>query len=194
MAKNKAVFLDRDGTIVEHVELLHQVSRLRMLPNSARAIKAFKNLGYLTIVISNQPVVARGIATLEDVEKVHASMIRRLTRRGAKIDAVYFCPHHPEKYPGVPKHARKYRMVCVCRKPEPGMINKAMKDYNIDARKSFMVGDSMIDVVAGMRAGVKTVLVKTGPGHRRDEEFKHAKPNFIARDLLEAVRYIKTRK
>ena len=74
------------------------------------------------------------------------------------------------------------------------MINKAMKYYNIDARKSFMVGDSMIDVVAGMRAGVKTVLVKTGPGHRRDEEFKHIKPNFIARDLLEAVRYIKTRK
>lgn len=189
----KAIFLDRDGTIVRHVDLLHKASKLHLLPNSARAIKEFNRLGYLTIVITNQPVVARGIATLEDVEKVNAALIRRLARRGARIDAVYFCPHHPEKYPGVPRHARKYRVVCVCRKPKPGMLKQAIKEYGIDPRKSFMIGDSMIDIVAGKRAGTKTILVKTGPGHRLDKKFKDVKPDFIVGDLLEAGKIIRAK-
>ena len=187
----KAIFLDRDGTIVRHVDLLHQVSGLRLLPNSARAIQAFNRLGYLVVVITNQPVVARGIATFEDVEKVHASMIRRFAREGARIDTIYFCPHHPEKHPGVPEHARKYRMVCACRKPKPGMLKQATKEYKIDPKKSFTIGDSMIDIVAGKRAGTRTILVKTGPGHRLDAKFAHIKPDHVARNLLSAADFIK---
>lgn len=181
----KAVFLDRDGTIIKQVELMHSVEELYLLPGAARAIGALNNLGFLVVIVTNQPVVARGIIGPKEVDQIHAVLIERLNGKGAKIDAVYFCPHHPEAT------MPKYRLRCRCRKPGPGMILKGLKKLNINPKKSFMVGDALIDVVSGKKAGLKTILVKTGPGHARlDEKYKHIKPDFTVKNLMQAVKEI----
>ncbi len=181
----KAVFLDRDGTIIRQVELMHSVSELRLLPGAARAINAFNKMGFLVVVVTNQPVVARGIVGPKEIDEIHAVLIERLNSKKAKIDAVYFCPHHPEAT------LPEYRLRCDCRKPEPGMIIEGLKKLNINPKKSFMIGDALIDVVAGKKAGLKTILVKTGPGHARlDEKHKDTKPDFTAKNLLQVVKII----
>jgi len=181
----KAVFLDRDGTIIKQVELMHSVDELRLLPGAALAINALNQLGFLVVIVTNQPVVARGIIAPKEVDNIHAVLISRLNGKGAKIDAVYFCPHHPEAT------MPKFRLRCRCRKPEPGMILKGLKKLNINSKKSFIVGDALIDVVAGKKAGLKTILVKTGPGHARlDEKYKNTKPDFIVKNLTQAVKII----
>lgn len=189
--KTKAVFLDRDGTIIQHVEYLTNISQARIIPRAADVIKALNKLGFLVIIITNQPVIARGLIKPYEVEAIHSVLIKRLKKKGAKIDAVYFCPHHPEMHSDVPEHARQYRIACNCRKPSPGMIIAALKKFNVDYKKSFMIGDSIIDIVAGKRARLKTILVKTGPGHRLDEKHNDEKPDFIVRNLSEALKVIK---
>lgn len=189
--KTKAVFLDRDGTIIRHVDYLTDVSQIRIIPRVARFIKSLSKLGFLVIVVTNQSVVARGLVNLRDIDEIHAVLIKWLEKQGAKIDAVYFCPHHPEMHPDVPKHAKQYRIVCDCRKPSPGMIISAIKKFNIDCRKSFIIGDSIIDIVAGKRAKIKTILVETGPGHRLDKKYIKEKPDFIAKNLSESLKFIK---
>lgn len=185
ITSRKAVFLDRDGTIIRQVELMHSVSELRLLPGTARAINKLNSLGFLVIIVTNQPVVARGIIEPKEVDKIHGVLIRRLRGKGARIDGVYFCPHHPEAT------MPKYRLRCRCRKPEPGMILKGLKKLNINPKKSFMVGDALIDVVSGKKAGLKTILVKTGPGHARlDEKYKNVKPDFTVKNLLQAVKIV----
>lgn len=181
LKKSRAFFLDRDGTVIKHFELMRRSSDLKLIPRADQAIKAMNDKGYLVFLVSNQPVVARGLATPEDIEIIHSDLRRLLEKKGARIDAAYFCPHHPDA------DVKKYRIKCRCRKPEPGMILKAIKKFNIDPKKSFMVGDAMIDVVAGRRAGLKTILVKTGPGHSLDKDFKHIKPSFTVKDIREAV-------
>ncbi len=177
--------MDRDGTIIKQVELMHSVSELQLLSGAARAIGALNKLGFLVVVVTNQPVVARGIVGPKEIDAIHAVLIERLNGKGAKIDAVYFCPHHPEAT------MPEYRLRCRCRKPEPGMILKGLKKLNINSKKSFMVGDALIDVVAGKKAGLKTILVKTGPGHARlDEKYKDVKPDFTVKNLLQAVKVI----
>lgn len=181
----KAVFLDRDGTIIKQVELMHSVEELKLLPGAAQAIGALNKLGFLVVIVTNQPVVARGIIAPKEIDNIHAVLIERLDSKGAKIDAVYFCPHHPEAT------LPKFRLRCRCRKPEPGMILKGLKKLNINPKKSFMVGDALIDVVAGKKAGLKTILVKTGPGHARlDEKYKETKPDFTVKNLLQMVEVI----
>jgi len=180
----KAVFLDRDGTIVKQVELLHRVSEIRILPGAAEAVKKLNKLGYLAIVLTNQPVVARGIIGEKEVDKIHAVLIERLNRKGARLDAIYYCPHHPEA------NVKKYRIKCRCRKPNIGMILKAAKKYGINLKKSFMVGDSTRDILAGNRAGLKVILVKTGHGGKDIWQFK-GKPDFIVDNLSAAVKIIK---
>jgi mannose-1-phosphate guanylyltransferase/phosphomannomutase len=182
--KRPAVFLDRDGTIIRQVELLHKASEVKLLPGAARAIQAFNKLGYLTVIITNQPVVARGISTPEEIDEIHALLIDRLGEKGAKIDAVYFCPHHPKA------DMKKYRIACKCRKPEIGMILKAAKNHGIDLRKSFMVGDSTRDVQTGNRAKLKTILVKTGHGGKDVWQFE-SKPDFVVANLSGAAKVIK---
>ena len=181
LKKQKAFFLDRDGTVIKHFELMRSSSQLKLLPRASQAIKTMNDRGFLVFLVSNQPVIARGLATPEEVEVIHDNLKEKLRQSGARIDAVYFCPHHPNA------DVKKYRIKCRCRKPSPGMILKAVKEFNIDPKKSFMVGDAMIDIVAGKRAGLKTVLVKTGPGHALDENFKHIKPNFTVRDIGDAA-------
>ena len=181
----KAVFLDRDGTIIKQVELMHSVEDLHLLPGVARAISALNKLGFLVVVVTNQPVVARGIIGPKEIDNIHAVLIERLNGKGAKIDAVYFCPHHPEAT------MPEYRLRCRCRKPEPGMILKGLKKLNINPKKSFMIGDALIDVVSGQKAGLKTILVKSGPGHARlDEKYKNTKTDFTVKNLAQAVKII----
>jgi D-glycero-D-manno-heptose 1,7-bisphosphate phosphatase len=182
--KRKAIFLDRDGTIIRHVELLHKSSEVRLIPGAADAIRIMNELGYLVIMVSNQPVVARGIIGPEEVDRLNGMLADRLSKQGAVIDVSYFCPHHTKA------NIKKYRMACDCRKPGPGMIFAAAKDYYLDLKKSFLVGDSTQDVQAGNRAGVKMILVRTGHGGK--DPWQHeGKPDFTAKDILGATRIIK---
>ena len=180
----KAVFLDRDGTINREVDNLRDLSQLRFLPGAARAIERMNKLGYLVIIITNQPVVARGLLTAKELDEIHAVIIRRLGSKNARIDAIYYCPHHPNA------NVRKYRMECKCRKPNTGLVRQAMRKFHIAPRKSFMVGDTMPDIVMGGRAKLTTILVKTGGANRNDRGYT-AEPDFVAKNLGEAARIIK---
>lgn len=182
--KRKAVFLDRDGTIIRHIDLMRRISDIKILPRAVESVKKINELGFLVIVITNQPVVARGLAIPKEIDAIHAVLIDKFKRKGAKVDAVYFCPHHPNA------DVKKYRLSCRCRKPEPGMILKAIKRYKINPQKSYMVGDAMIDVVAGKKAKLKTILVKTGPGHALDRKFGHIKPDYSVKNIAQATRLI----
>lgn len=165
---------------------MHSIKDLRLLSGVARAINKLNKLGFFVIVVTNQPVVARGIIGPKEVDEIHGVLIRRLHGKGARVDGIYFCPHHPEA------NLPEYRLRCKCRKPEPGMILKGLKELNINPKKSFMIGDALIDVVSGKRAGLKTILVKTGPGHARlDQKYKKVKPDFIVKNLEQAVEKIK---
>lgn len=179
-----AVFLDRDGVIIRQEELLVDLKKVRLLTSAAESIRRFKHLGYVVVVVSNQPVVARGLITEEGVGRMNKAIAARLLQKGARIDAFYFCPHHPNAT------LRKYRKKCSCRKPAPGMILRAAGEMRINPEESFMIGDALIDVAAGKRAGLKTILVKTGPGHSHLDKLQTAKPDFVARDLAVAASII----
>lgn len=176
--------MDRDGTIIRQVELLHAPKEIKILGGAARAIREMNRLGYMVIMVSNQPVVARGIITPEEVDRLNEIVAGRLGKKGAKIDASYFCPHHPKA------NLKKYRMTCDYRKPGIGMFREAAKTYRVDLKKSFLVGDTTQDVQAGNRAKVETILVKTGHGGK--DPWQHeGKPDFIAKDLVGAARIVK---
>jgi D,D-heptose 1,7-bisphosphate phosphatase len=160
--KQKAVFLDRDGTINTLNGFVTRSKDFHLIPGAAWAIKAINNSPYLAIVITNQPVIARGECTLEELELIHQKMESDLGREGAFLDAVYFCPHHPEK--GFPGERPEYKIDCECRKPKPGMLLEAAKKFNIDLSASWMAGDDKRDILAGKAAGCKTVLIGIGSG------------------------------
>jgi len=182
--KNRAVFLDRDGTINREVDVLRRLSQLKIFPKVAEAIRKLNKIGFLVVVITNQAVVARGWLTEKEIDKIHAVLIKRLAKYGAKIDAIYYCPHHPSA------NLKKYRLRCRCRKPNPGMILKAIKKYHIDRKKSFMIGDTTRDTLAGKRAGLKTIIVRTGYGGK-DGYHKNVKPDFVAKNLYAAASIVK---
>jgi D-glycero-D-manno-heptose 1,7-bisphosphate phosphatase len=182
--KRRAIFLDRDGTIIKQVELLHEAKEIRILPGAAAAIRAMNKLGYLVIMVSNQPVVARGMISPEEVDRLNGIVVGRLKRQGARIDASYFCPHHPKA------NMEEYRMTCDYRKPGTGMFRDAAEAFHIDLKKSFLVGDSTQDVLAGNLAKLKMILVETGHGGK--DPWQHeGKPEQVAKDLAGAVRFIK---
>ena len=153
----KAVFLDRDGTLNRHDGFLTDIEDFTLIDGVAEAIKAINASGYLAIVITNQPVVARGEVTFAELDNIHQKMETLLGREGAYLDAVYFCPHHPHK--GYEGEVPELKIECECRKPKPGMILQAARDFHIDLSASWMVGDSDRDVLAGKNAGCKTVLL-----------------------------------
>ena len=169
--KNRAVFLDRDGTINRDMHYSADVSRLRVFKNAATAIKKLNDAGYKVIVISNQSGIARRYFKKKDVEKLNKIIIDRLGKRKAKIDAVYFCPHHPDEN-------------CSCRKPKSGMILKAKKDFNLDIKNSYMVGDMQSDIDLAKNVGAKSVFVLTGAGI----DVKGA--DYTAKDILYAANWI----
>lgn len=153
----KAIFLDRDGTINRHVGYVRNKNDFELLPKVAKAIKKINESGYLVIVITNQPVIARGDVSFEELDLIHNKMETLLGLSGAYIDGLYFCPHHPDK--GFKGEISELKFDCDCRKPKPGLIFKAAKDFNIDLNRSWMIGDDARDVGCGKNAGSKTVLL-----------------------------------
>ena len=154
--RQKAIFLDRDGTINKMVGFVTRPEQFELLPDVAKAIKAINKSGYLAIVITNQPVIARGDCTFEQLQTIHNKMEMELGKEGAFVDAIYVCPHHTDK--GFSGERPEYKCDCDCRKPKPGLLLQAAKDFNIDLSQSYMIGDSGRDVKAGKNAGVKEAI------------------------------------
>jgi histidinol-phosphate phosphatase family protein len=181
-----AVFLDRDGTINREVTHLSSPDQLELLPGTATAIRRLNRSGKLAVVVTNQPVVARGDVSFAGLDRIHARLESQLGTGGAFIDGLYICPHHPDK--GFPGEVAELKGPCSCRKPEPGLIDEACRDLSIGRQDSWMVGDTTSDVEAGRRAGVRTVLLRTG---HAGADAKHAvRPDYIAPDLADAVEWI----
>ena len=158
--KQKAVFLDRDGTLNKYVGFLRDIKDFELLDGVTDAIKAINNSGYLAIVVTNQPVIARGEVTVQQLKEIHNKMETLLGLEGAYIDAIYYCPHHPHK--GYEGEITELKFDCDCRKPKPGMLIQATEDFNIDMSNSWIVGDSENDIKCGMNAGCKTALIGSG--------------------------------
>ena len=158
--KQKAIFLDRDGTINKYVGFLRNIDDFELIEGVAEAIRKINESGYLAIVVTNQPVIARGEVSFEELEEIHNKMETLLGKKGAYLDAIYYCPHHPHK--GYEGERPELKIDCDCRKPKPGMLLKAATDFNIDLSQSWMVGDSENDVKAGLNAGCKTALIGQG--------------------------------
>ena len=152
----KAVFLDRDGTINQYVGFLTKPEEFELIPQVAEAIKMINRSGYLTIVVTNQPVIARGDCTWDDLRMIHDKMETELGKEGAFVDGIYVCPHHPDK--GFEGERPEYKVTCDCRKPSPGLILRAAQDFNIDLSQSIMIGDSDNDIEAGRQAGLKDCI------------------------------------
>ena len=150
--KQKAIFLDRDGTINKYVGFLRNIDDFELIEGVAEAIKLINQSGYLAIVVTNQPVIARGEVTWEELNEIHKKMTTLLGKEGAYVDGIYICPHHPDK--GFEGERPEYKIDCDCRKPKPGLLLQAAKDFNIDMSESYMIGDSHRDVEAGENAGV----------------------------------------
>ena len=155
--KQKAIFLDRDGAINKYVGFLREVEQFELLDGVSEAIKKINQSGYLAVVVTNQPVIARGEVTYDKLQEIHNKMETLLGKDGAYLDGIYFCPHHPDS--GFEGEIKELKIDCNCRKPKPGMLIKAAKDLNIDLSMSWMIGDGKSDVLAGKNAGCKTALI-----------------------------------
>lgn len=169
-----AIFLDRDGVINKEVKFLHKPGQLELIPGVAEAIRLINQKGYLAIVVTNQPVIARNMCSIEELDYIHATLETMLGKEHAYLDAIYYCPHHPDG--GYPEERKEYKGICDCRKPKPGMILQAAKDWNIDLSQSYMIGDSDADMIAGERAGV-----------RRSYKVQQNEPNSLLNVFYEIV-------
>ena len=184
--KQKAIFLDRDGTINEYVGFLRKEEDFKLIPGVSEAIKKINNSGYLAIVVTNQPVIARGEVTEEELEEIHKKMETLLGLDGAYIDDIYCCPHHPDK--GFEGEIPELKIECDCRKPKTGMLEKAAREHNIDLSSSIMIGDSTLDIKMAENAGMQSILLKTG---QKGEDGKYdVSPTLIAEDLNDAINKI----
>jgi len=183
---NKAVFLDKDGTINKDLGYINDPEKLELLPRSAEAVKKLNEAHFKVIVISNQAGIARGLVTENILQNIDKKLQKELLKGGAYINAIYYCPHHPEHglYP--------YKKACECRKPHTGLVEQAVSDHSIDLKQSYFVGDKLSDVQTGKAVKVKTVHVLTGKGKKQREEkdYERNKPDFEAEDLLDAVNWI----
>ncbi len=186
MKKERAVFLDRDGTINEEVGYMDSLVKLNLFHQSFAAIDKINKSGMKAVVITNQSGVARGYFSDDFVSEVHLCIQKMLREKGVHIDAFYYCPHHPSE------GREGYRKSCNCRKPEAGMLLQAAKDLNIDIGSSYMVGDTDKDIETAMRVGAKSVLVRTGYGRETEGWILQSGniPDYIADDILDAVNWI----
>ena len=188
--KNRAIFLDRDGTVTEEVGYVNDPNRLTILPRAAKAIKLINSSPFKAILTTNQAGVARGYFPESMVIKVNKWLETLLMIEGAFLDKIYYCPHHPET------GKKPYRNKCNCRKPRPGMILKASRDFNLDLSASYVIGDKLSDAEFAKNAGARSIIVKSGYGkgelklNRIDSSIR---PLFVAEDLLEAVLWIFSR-
>ena len=178
--------MDRDGTINRKNGLVYQDDQLELEDCVVQAVRQINSSGYLAIVITNQPVVARGLCSMEDVERIHSKLETLLGREGAYLDEICFCPHHPDK--GYPEENPDYKIPCRCRKPDIGMLKKCADKYNIDLSASWMVGDTTVDIQTGKNAGTKTALVLTGDGGK-DGKYSVV-PDITEKNLYEVIKVI----
>jgi histidinol-phosphate phosphatase family protein len=181
-----AVFLDRDGTLNVEVQHLSQPSQLRLIDGAGDAVRALNRAGVLAVGVTNQPVVARGDVTWETLDRIHATLDHLLGDHKAWLDRMYVCPHHPHS--GFAGEVRELKIPCDCRKPEAGLIDRAVRELRISRRHSWIVGDTSSDMLAGARAGLRTVLVRTG--HAGQDGKVHLSPDYIVPDLASAVDWI----
>jgi histidinol-phosphate phosphatase family protein len=181
-----AIFFDRDGTLCDVVPLLHDSTGVRLLPGAVEAVRRTNEAGWLAVVITNQPVIAHGLCSVDELERIHGRLESLLCRKGAKLDAVYYCPHHPDS--GYEGEVAELKTDCDCRKPGGAMVERAVRDLNIDLARSVFVGDSTADVETGRRLGIRTVLVETGNAGR-DGKFD-TQPDTRCADAAEAVRTV----
>ncbi len=185
----KAVFLDRDGVINENASRIDRPEKLKIYPYALKAIKRINDAGYFVILVTNQPEVAKGFFSYSDLMRVHDHLKKVLAEHGAHLDGIYVCPHHPEK--GFEGEIPELKYDCECRKPKPGLLLRAVKDFDIDVKKSWIIGDSKTDIAAGKAAGVKTIMVTEGGGcgSKADKEIQ-VEPDCTLKNLKEAVDYI----
>lgn len=184
--KQKAIFLDRDGTINKSVGFLTNINQFEVLNKVTEAIKLINSSQYLTIVTTNQPVIARGEVTYEELNQIHQKMETLLGNEGAYLDDIYYCPHHPDS--GFADEIKELKIDCDCRKPNIGLLLQASEKYNIDLLSSWYIGDRTVDIQTGKNANMKTILLLTGEAGK-DKKYNVA-PDYIANNLLEAIEYI----
>ncbi|HEY3411888.1 MAG TPA: HAD-IIIA family hydrolase [Armatimonadota bacterium] len=182
-APRPAVFLDRDGTLTASTDLVIGLDQLELLPGAAEAVRAANRAGYLAVLVTNQPVIARGDCTVAELRILHSKLETLLGREGAYLDKIYYCPHHPDG--GYPGERPELKIECECRKPQPGMILQAADEPNIDLARSWLVGDSTMDTLTAHNAGIRSALVATGNGGA-DGRYQ-AEPTFRTADAAAAV-------
>ncbi|MBI70404.1 MAG: D,D-heptose 1,7-bisphosphate phosphatase [Gemmatimonadetes bacterium] len=186
--KRKVCFLDRDGVINQEVGDLSRVDQLVLIPGAAEAIRKLNQKGFLVIVVTNQPALAKGFMTFEGLSEIHAQLEWVLGLSGAFVDGIYVCPHHPKK--GFQGEVERLKKACECRKPAPGLLLQALVDHNLDMSNSWLIGDRFCDIAAGKSGGVNSnILVQTGhAGH--DEDLFEEKPDFVVESIVEACNLI----
>jgi histidinol-phosphate phosphatase family protein len=181
-----AVFLDRDGTLIQEVGHLKSLNQIKLLPGTANAIQRLNRNGRLAVVVTNQPVIARGDISVNELGRIHARFESLLGANGAYIDQLYFCPHHPDK--GFSGEVLELKVQCQCRKPMPGLINQACHELSINRCDSWMIGDMTSDIESGRRAGVRTILLRTGFAGADDKY--SIRPDYVCPDLPDAVEWV----
>jgi histidinol-phosphate phosphatase family protein len=184
--KQKAIFLDRDGTINKETGHLYKINQFELIPNAGLAISELNKSDYLTCVVTNQPVIARGDCSINDLRMIHNKMETLLGLEGAYLDRIYYCPHHTTT--GFANENIKYKINCNCRKPLTGMIDKAINELNIEKNESWFIGDTTTDIYTAKNSGIKSILVETGYAGL-DQKYL-VSPDFIVPDLLDAVSFI----
>jgi len=181
-----AIFIDRDGTLNEDIGYVSSPDQLTLYPWAAEAVRLINKTELKAIVITNQSGIARGIYTEETLNAIHQKMIEELAMQGAKLDGVYYCPHHPKIGDA------RYRIECDCRKPKTGMLDRAAREQDIDLSRSFVIGDKASDINLALNAGARAALVMTGYGRdtQAHPDLFPCEPTFVAETLLDAVRLI----
>ncbi len=187
MKKNRAIFMDRDGTVSYEVGYVNHPSRFRIYPFAGRAIQMINSSPFLAIITTNQAGVARGYFTEDLIPVVHERLRKQLAEEGAYLDAIYYCPHHPQG------EVKEYAIDCPCRKPNPGMLEKAASDFSIDLEKSYIIGDKITDIELARKVNAVGIIVLTGYGlgeYTYQKKSWKVFPDFIAENLLQAVEWI----
>lgn len=180
--KKQAVFIDRDGVLIKEVHLLHQINQVKLLPKSSSAIKLFNQAKIPVFVFTNQTVIARGLCQINDVIRINEEVVNRLRKKGCNINAIFFCPHSPKA--DIPS----FKKNCLWRKPNPGMLLAAKKMFNIDLKKSFVIGDQARDILAGRKVEAISILVKTG--YCGKDDLYQTQPDYFKNNLFEAAQFI----
>lgn len=182
-AARRAVFVDRDGTLTHEGDWVEHPGALELIDGAGEAVRALHAAGYLVVMYSNQSAVARGMITEEQLALIHERLQEMLGRNGDRLDAIYSCPHHPTEGVGA------YRVACECRKPKPGLLFQAQREWNIDLARSWCIGDMARDLEAGAAAGVRGILVATGKGVAELERLKSAarEPQWFEANITVAV-------